>query len=253
MRAWENGGAKLDKISRIGERSFRIKEDNASLSNLQLESKDFGTLQLKVNFLTEKVSDKPLFKYHIVQKEVGGQKVIGGETYVMKKTDRSLFHANAGDELKVYLNSPIVITAEDINEPATYNWYNSAGELIFQGQELSIDQAVAETYHLEVISLIDGFKDYSSVEVQMMPSTIELVAPNPGHDIIKVNYKLNNVGSAYLMIMDYENAGETSFNYVLDTGSNDLEIDVSNYQNGFYSIALVCDGQIVDATIFSKQ
>jgi hypothetical protein len=253
LRAWIIGGMKLEKMERVGENRFLIQGDNACLGDLVFAPHEYGTLNLQFNFLTKEVSDKKLFKYHVVQRTKDFQRIIGGETYHIKKSERSLFYADAGEKLEVLLNSPIVITAADINEPAEYNWYNSAGELIYQGQELTIDEAVAEIYRLEVISLSDGFKDYSNVEVSLMPSTIEVVAPNPSNDRITVRYVLNNVESAYLMIMDYEDAGQTSFNYVLDKSLNEIVIDVSNYSVGFYSIALVCNGQIVDATILSKQ
>lgn len=40
-----------------------------------------------------------------------------------------------------------------------------------------------------------------------------------------------------------------SNNYVLDVNANQTTIDVSNYDAGYYSVALVCEGQIVDAKI----
>ena len=68
-----------------------------------------------------------------------------------------------------------------------------------------------------------------------------------------MNYKLNGVSSAYLMIIGQYGTNGTSNNYVLNTISSQTTINLSNYTNGFYAVALVCDGQIVDAKTLLKQ
>lgn len=104
--------------------------------------------------------------------------IIGGETYEIKKKTRSLFEAVAPDK-EVDLNQTITISAEDINEPAIYNWYDNDGNLIYQGKDLQIANAVSEKFKLEVIATTDGFKDYKEVEVTLKPSTLENIVPNP--------------------------------------------------------------------------
>jgi len=39
----------------------------------------------------------------------------------------------------------------------------------------------------------------------------------------------------------------TSNNYILDCTQIQTTINVANYQTGIYTVALVCNGQIVDA------
>ncbi|MBB6679900.1 hypothetical protein H4O20_00390 [Aequorivita sp. 609] len=45
----------------------------------------------------------------------------------------------------------------------------------------------------------------------------------------------------------------TSNNYIIDTTTNSVTIDVSTYPSGTYNIALVCDGQIQDSKNLLKQ
>lgn len=54
------------------------------------------------------------------------------------------------------------------------------------------------------------------------------------------------------MIIGYYGNASTSNNYILDLNTTAKNIDVSYYQNGFYTVALVCDGQILDAKTFVK-
>ena len=44
-----------------------------------------------------------------------------------------------------------------------------------------------------------------------------------------------------------------SNNYILDLDSTNKNIDISYFQDGFYTVALVCNGQILDAKTFIKQ
>ena len=178
--------------------------------------------------------------------------IIGGETYEIKKKTRSLFEAVAPDK-EVDLNQTITISAEDINEPAIYNWYDNDGNLIYQGKDLQIANAVSEKFKLEVIATTDGFKDYKEVEVTLKPSTLENIVPNPAINNVLVSYKLNGVSSAYLTIIGYYGGNGTSNNYILDINSTETNINISNYPSGFYTVALVVNGDIVDAKTLIKQ
>ena len=70
---------------------------------------------------------------------------------------------------------------------------------------------------------------------------------------IQVSYILNGVNSAYLMVIGQYGSDGASNNYLLDTGSAQTTLNLSNYSNGFYSVALVCDGTIVDVKMLIKQ
>ena len=68
---------------------------------------------------------------------------------MINKNPRNPFIADAGGDKIVDSNEPITISASDINEPAIYNWYDSNGNLIFQGKDLEIANAVTDKYKLE--------------------------------------------------------------------------------------------------------
>lgn len=55
------------------------------------------------------------------------------------------------------------------------------------------------------------------------------------------------------MIVGQYGTNGTSNNYVLDIETNQTTINISNYANGFYTVALVCDGDLVDAKTLIKQ
>ena len=250
--AWVRGGnqaAHLDNTA-IENRKI-VNGNNVILGNIAFNANEVGSLTLDFNFLTEELTEKPKFRYHIVQRDAVTNAIVGGETYEIKKKARSVFVAAAPDA-KVDLHQPITIRAHDINEPAIYNWYDEQGVLIFEGKDLQIANAVAEKYKLEVIATTDGFKDYTEVEVSLKPSKLENITPNPATNNALVKYKLNGAQSAYLMVIDFYNNNSTVNNYILDINSTETNLNISTYLNGLYTVALIVNGVIVDAKTLIK-
>lgn len=254
FKAWERGGKLAQELDATTDEKRKIvKGNNVIIDNIAFNANEMGTLNLNFNFLTKELTEKSKFVYHVVQRDALTGDIIGGETYVIKKQARPIFIADAGGTKDVDKNVPITISANQISEPAIYNWYDTDGNLVFTGKDLTIAIEVATKYKLEVIATIDGFKDYSEVEVNLKPSILNIIAPNPATENINISYKLNEVGSAYLMIIGSYGTTGASNNYILDINSSETNINLSNYTNGFYTVALVCNGQIVDAKTLIKQ
>ncbi|MFU8844429.1 MAG: hypothetical protein ACNA7V_11545 [Bacteroidales bacterium] len=125
-----------------------------------------------------------------------------------------------------------------------------ADSLIYTGTNLNVTLDTTTSYKLEVLALIDGYKDYDEVTINVKQYEITGIVPNPSNDFVTVNYDVTGVSSAYLMIIGINNG--TTNNYILDTSIFDKTIDILNYQFGFYTVALVCDGEIVDAKTLLK-
>ncbi|GEC78589.1 S8 family serine peptidase [Flavobacterium aquatile] len=251
--AWSRGGQHALRIEETFDEKIKIiKGNNALLDNIIFNPNEIGILNLKFNFLTQELTEKSKFTYHLIQKDAFTGTVVGGETFIIKKQVREPFFADAGEDKLVDKNETITINALQISESAIYNWYDTEGNLIFTGKDLTISTDVAIKYKLEVIATIDGFKDYAEVNVNFKPSTLEIILPNPASSFVNINYKLNDVNSAYLMVLGSYGTTGTSNNYILDINSTNTDLDLSNYQNGFYTIALVCNGQIVDAKTLIK-
>jgi subtilisin family serine protease len=254
FNAWERGGKQAELLEdKSDEKRKLVKGDNVILDNIMFEPNERGLLTLDFNFLTKELTDKVEYKYHVIQKDAITGEVIGGETFLIKKKSRPIFIADAGNDKEIDKNEIITISAEQINEAAIYNWYDTDGNLIYQGKDLTVSADITKKYKLEIIAETDGFKDYDEIEVILKPSIIENLSPNPTSNEIQVNYKLNGVNSAYLMIIGQYGTNGASNNYVLDVETSQTTINVANYVNGFYTVALVCNGQIVDAKTLIKQ
>lgn len=208
-------------------------------------------VKIVYNFLTDEVEDLNTYSYHVLQKysqpdSILGDHWTGGVHFTVNKGPRDLFDADAGNDQEIDKGDSTILTAEQINEAAQYNWYDSNGDLIYSGTSLSVSPNITEKYKLEVIADADGFKDYAEVEVTVNKYKLTSLNPNPASTNVTINYDVDGANSAYLMIVGTTNYS-TSNNYLLNTTQTQTIINVSNFQLGIYTVALVVDGQVVDA------
>ncbi len=250
--AWDNGGKVSENFKVTADSTKIIVENNyAIIENIQLAPNEIGTISVDFNFLTKEITNKTKYIYHLIQRDATTNKVIGGETFEIRKPVRPIFDADAGDDKEIEKNEIITISAAEINEDATYNWYDPEGNLIYTGTDLTISSDITKTYKLEIVSNIDGFKDYDEIEVSIKPFRIETINPNPANDILNINYITTDATSAYVMFVNM-NTG-SSDNYILNTQQSSISINVSAYTTGLYNIILVCDGVVQNSKTLLKQ
>ena len=200
------------------------------------------------SFLTDEASSKTEFKYDIQQylsaTATTPRHLLGGEHFIIKKPNRNDFDADAGDDKEIKHNETVTVSATDILENATYNWYDADGNLIYTGKDLAVSPQITEKYKLEVIAAADGFKDYDEVIVEVKDCYIEALSPNPASNNVMVEYKTENISSAYIMVLN--STATTNNNYLIDINQTQANFNVANFQQGSYSVILVCDGMAVD-------
>lgn len=253
LRAWTDGGKMGNNIKLIKDNKIIVTGMDASLDNVKFNPREIGTLNLEFNFLVKEITAKDRFKYHVIQYDNETGKTIGGETYQINKHNRNLFYADAGGDKETDKNTPITLSAEDINEPAIYNWYDNNGKLVYEGINFVVSVEAGKKYKLEVIALSDGYKDYSEIEVKLKPNTIENIYPNPTNSQSTFNYKINQGDSAYLSINPLYTSNGVSQNYILNINQSQITINFNDYPEGIYLVSLITNGQISDTKYIIKQ
>jgi subtilisin family serine protease len=241
--AWVRGGRQgTGFLATSNGKKLIATEDNMTLDNLQFLPNEWGTAYITFNFLTKKLTNKTLYTYHVIQKDYVTNEVVGGVTYEIRKQPRPAFTANAGNDEEIDRSESVTLQASEINEDAVYNWYDVDGNLIYTGTTITVSPQFTQQYKLEVISNLDGLKDYDDLQVTVNPYKIQSLIPNPATSTVTVNYIADEATSAYLMVV-HQNSGNTS-NYIIDIEENSHIIDLSGFATGLYSIILVCDGEI---------
>ncbi len=251
FEAWNSNGKKSSNLSnsKIPNKKI-VNSNNAILEDIMLEGNSHGTVYISFNFLTDELTNKRKYIYHLIQKDAVTGEVIGGETFEIRKKGLHIFQAQAIGPATAIKNAPISLSATLINEEATYNWYDSEGNLIHQGENFDITPTKTETYKLEVIATKDGFKDYDQVSVSVPPHEIISISPNPSSTTIRVDYFAQGATEGYISVVNTSTAA--THNYVLDLSEEIITIDISNLTNGYYEVALVTDNQVQDSETILK-
>ena len=243
---WAANGFQSKSIEILNEtkKQVLVKGNPAILKNLSFEPNERNLMNVSFNFLIEKRSSQSNFHYEVIQRNSKSREIVGGEEYNITVPHRNKFDADAGIDQEINLNQIVYLHAQQLTEMAVYNWYDTKGNLIYSGKDLSVSPKITEKYKLEVITSADGFKDYDSVEVKVKDLVITKIYPNPASSLLNIEYNTKTASSVYLMIVKHD--GSSSNQYVLDVTQNNKQINVSNYQLGLYSVILICDGQVKD-------
>lgn len=230
----------------VGERHFRLLSDTVVLRNLEFPANTRAQIYVGFNFLTEQANDDSLYLYSVSQWYSDSvNHTTGAGHFEIYKEQRTPFYANAGDDQTIRKNTSTSMNAVEIEETVIYNWIAPNGNVISSERNVTVSPNVTATYTLEVISTEDGYKDYDEVTVNVQQFWIEQIAPNPTEASTTVSYNIEGANSAKIKI--YNQSGILQNSHTLQTNSTSLEINVSSYAPGTYTIVLEADGSNVDA------
>ena len=248
---WNAGGRQGTNVGVYNEekRQIRITRNSGSLINLAFQGEVVEPLAIQFSFVTEEVTETKAFKYFVIQEHQGarGFEPDGGQTIVINRYERDLFEADGGPDQLVQKHQSVTLNAADINETATYNWYDENDSLIYSGKNLTITPEIESQYKLEVIADLDGFKSYDNINVDIKKNFILSVSPNPTSSYFTLSYHLEDVSSAYVMMTN----GQYVSSHIIDIIQSQQQINVSTLTPGTYQLVLICDGQIADSKTIS--
>lgn len=235
----------------LDERKLVVRANHAYINNLLFLADEADSIYIGFSFLTDEIGDKKEFLFHIDQFEDEAT-LLGSVSFFIKRSERDDFQAEAGLNQTIDQGQTVLLHADDINEAAIYNWYDSSDSLIYSGLSPSLVPEITQYYTLEVIAATDGYKDFDSVQVVVNPYAIKSIAPNPVLNTTTITYDAEEANTAYFMI--YPLAGNNVFNnYILNPQDTTITMHLSSYTSGLYLVILVCDGTIVDSELFTKQ
>ena len=161
--------------------------------------------------------------------------------------------ANAGNDTTILVSTNAKLHATQINEDATYRWYDKQRNFKYEGLNYTVTPSETSEYILEVTAESDGYRDLDTVKVTVAPGCIHSITPNPVEgNWITVNYEFSNsVSTANLLI--YNTATAVLVDSYNNLSGTSLNIDVTNYNSGSYSVVLICDGVVTNNKILIRQ
>ena len=244
---WNAGGRKGTGISEVGENRLRITENNATLKDISLPANAVGMLETEVNFFSDIVPECGEFTFDIGMYDEKGETLYGGEHYkVVRDPDRE-FEVKALEDQVVMQQTPVTFSAVNIGEPATYVWYNAAGDSIASGTTLSTTATQSQQYRLSVQATADGYKGYDTVSVVVRNGAITSLSPNPATNQVEVSYALSNQVQGGTVQIANTN-GIVLLSTPFANTQTSTALNLQNLVAGQYSVRLVsATGEVLDS------
>lgn len=247
----ESGSLEQEGVEIVKDKEIRITNSPIVFRNVFLPENVRYTTYMGLYFRVDSLNNNKNYAYRITQKYADSTWLLGGENIIIKKNERIPFKANAGPDKYVFSGDTATLVAAEINEPVIYEWYKGTA-LKHTGRIYGIvADTTATSYTLKVISENDASIDYDYVNVYMKAGSITAIYPNPASTDMTVNYTLNNVSNAQLLIL--HPIYMIVDNIALNTSSTNQSIDISSLPNATYTAVLVCDNKICDTKSFIKQ
>ena len=246
VAGWQEGGSEGNGFEQVEEHRFFIPESSAEFKNILLPPNSIGMLETEVNFFSDIVPECGEFTFDIAMYDEKGETLYGGEHYkVIRDPDRE-FEVKALEDQVVMPETPITFSAVNIGEPATYVWYNAAGDSIASGTTLSTTATQSQQYRLSVQATADGYKGYDTVSVVVRNGAITAISPNPATNQAVVSYTLSNqVQSGTVQIANTTGIVLSSTAFTASQTSTTLNLQ--NLVAGLYNVRLVSvTGEVLD-------
>ena len=247
FEAWASGGKKGNGISVVDENRLRITSDNATLENIPLPANAVGMLETEVNFLSEAIPQDKTFTFDIAMYDANGKTLYGGEHYMAIRDDKRTFDVVAMQNQTAMPEESVTFNAINIGEPATYVWYNAAGDSIASGTTLSTTAIQSQQYRLSVQATADGYKGYDTVSLVVRNGAITSLSPNPATNQVVVSYSITSqVQSGTIQIANTNGIVLSSTPFTASQTSTTLNLQ--NLTAGQYSVRLVSStGEVMDS------
>ena len=240
-------------LERIDSTLFRVTSATAKVKNITIAKDTLIPVFVGFGFLTQQVSDTLKYRYHLGQYiSSEPDTLLSGQHFWIDRVSRTLFTADAGNDITILSGDTTKLQADDIGEDALYFWLNSNGDTLKTGDEMDVWPTANTTYTLEVIAEADGYKDYDDVTVTVTNGLITSVAPNPASSTTTVDYETTGVTTVKLKVVEVATAQEVD-NFTVTAGVGSKVITVSGYNSGAHIITLEGDGADLDTATLMVQ
>ncbi len=241
------------RVHSAEERTFMLTQPEVSLKNVAFGVNTRIPIYVGINFLMER-AQSDYYTYQVQQFFRGSRQPLGGEYFQIHRSERPNFEAYAGEDQVIDSGSSTVLEARTINESAVYEWYNQSGELIHQGKKVTVAPTETTNYTLAVTTTADAYKDYDEVTVSVSSGTnaITDITPNPAGEEVVVSYQIEEgATTSAIIIVNQTTTAQKVYN--VDPSSENLTINLSNFQAGIYVVNLSVNGAIMDSQTLIKQ
>ncbi len=217
-----------------------------TIKDVHLEPNECVEIKLKANFLVQNQTEQKDFTLRVRAIDQKTGVCVGGNTYIIRKSSRPIFHADA--TLVNDYGKAAKYVARDIGEDANYTWITSDGKEVAKGKEFSLtSRANIRNVTLSVEASKDGFLDRKTIALPILQESennLLTLYPNPTEGMLTV--KIADVRQNGVITISSAQSGR-SYLTIATRGAKELSVDISALAQGNYLLTYY-DGDTLIAT-----
>lgn len=244
--AWEKGGRQTNKAVayKSHPERFYLKGEDSRIENIGLLKGRREKIYCTGSVIAEEdITEERTYKYNIVQRDRNTGNIVGGERIEILVKPRKALIPIIRQSIE---GSQIRLTASNIEEAASYEWFDENGYLVGKGKELLLSPETGNReYKLKVCAENDAAINYAFTSVTQKQG-LEKITPIPFKDRINVKLSLPADDDTYISLTPVNAVNKTE-NYHVTSGESEMTIYISNYVKGTYLVSLLRNGKVIDS------
>lgn len=247
--AWEETGKNGNNLKLYSDMPQTVyMQENGVISNITAGATD--VMNVKCDFLSDYGirASTDTFKINIVQRDAETGKIVGGECiYIIREPD------TAPLEPKIEIEEGEItseLTANNIAEPASFDWYDKDNNHIGSGKTVPLPTSVSGEITLRTVAEKSGRIAYASTFVEPKQAIKSVAIANNNTAIKLVLASLAPKGT---LVRIAKVSNGTSSEYIIREGEKEVTITPDNFDRGVYVISLVVDGATIESKSIVKK
>lgn len=233
----------------IKKHAFAISDVNARFENLKFNPGEFGTTSMMVVYPFKETSDKRIFQYDIIQRNMETLELKGGVRYEIVKPEKEEKPADAGIDVKINNGCSTLLSANPQKECYLYFWLDEAGNIVSRDMNFSVSPRTTTVYTLIVVSA-NGIISTDNVTVTVNKTRcinrgeIIKLTPNPAQDKVLVSYEVRDTKNVEIMLVNTSSSVQEKF--TANPTEREVTLDIRKLPKGSYIVMLSGDGMYID-------
>ena len=244
LNAWKNGGKKAVNVSvsPTTPQIIRLMNVGSQITNMTLTDSQIGDVNFTCRLLANtEITKHDTLRFHIAQTDENGD-YVGGEEFEVRIAPRPAMVPKANSSV---VDGQYVLTASNVNEPVSYEWYDINENLVGKGQNIKMPIEKYGQYKLRVIADKDGAVSYANINVASVMN-IEAAAftQTTGGDV-NIKLSMPATDKTKVKITSVANPMYTREIKVRERETQ-VQADVTGCPKGVYMVSLEENGVTMD-------
>lgn len=246
---WVEGGNVAEEVTSYTSdpKKLYFMGNSSKICNIKLGGQQVENVKIECNIRANLITKTDSFKVHLVQRDALTGEIVGGEAFVIVRSPRTVIFDPQIN--KIVENGSQVLYVSNLNEDATYQWFDTDNKILGKDSKLVVPANFSGEINLRAKAVSDGVINYAKINIDKTQG-IKEVSPLPFESNLLV--KLQSPAAAKTVLVLTSLTGSVSKSYPFKEGESEINLFVSQLQEGIYNLTLIENGVIIETKKINK-